>query len=146
MLIIWRFILLTIIFLAALICFPYYPQTAPITVFIMFIISFVAVLVLTFFSSIFFLGRSHVFNCIFDLAMILVVGYFLLNIMPQTDGVSPYDKVKNGKYPTESQIKKGLKKLDFTTEGLEEDIKKTSKELNKGIGEIQKVITKEVKN
>lgn len=146
MLIIWRFILLTIIFLAALICFPDYPQTAPITVFIMFIISFVAVLVLTFFSSILFLGRSHVFNCIFDLAMILVVGYFLLSIMPQTDGVSPYDKVKNGKYPTESQIKKGLKKLDFTTEGLEEDIKKTSKELNKGIGEIQKVITKEVKN
>ena len=53
---------------------------------------------LTFFSSILFLGRSHVFNCIFDLAMILVVGYFLLNIMPQTDGVSPYDKVKNGIY------------------------------------------------
>ncbi len=146
MLIIWRFILLTIIFLAALICFPDYPQTAPITIFIMFIISFVAVLVLTFFSSVLLLSRSAAFNCVFDLATILVVGYFLLNIMPQTDGVSPYDKVRSGKYPTESQIKRGLKKLDFTTEGLGEDIKRTGEDLNKGIGEIQKVITKEVKD
>ena len=146
MLIIWRFILLTIIFLAALVCFPDYPHNTPITIFIMFIISFVAVLVLTFFASLLFLGRSHIFNCLFDLAMILIVGYFLLNIMPQTDGVSPYDKVRNGKYPTENEIKKGLRKLNLTTGGIEKDFKETTQELNKSIDEIQKVITKEVKD
>lgn len=146
MLIIWRFILLVLVFLAALVCFPDYPNTTPITIFIMFIISFISVLILTFIFSLLLLGRSHVFNCIFDLLIILVVGYFLLNIMPQTDGVSPYDKIMSGKYPDEKQIERGIKKLDFTSNGIKEDVKKTTEDLNRGIGEIQKVISKEVKN
>lgn len=146
MIILWRFLLLVLLFAAALICFPDYPNTTPLTLFIMFIASFIAVLIITFVSSILLFGRSHVLNCIIDLAIVLIVGYFILNIMPQTDGVSPYDKVRNGKYPTESQIKRGIEKLDFTTGDLEKDIEKTAKELNEGIGEIQKVVAKEVKN
>lgn len=146
MLMIWRFILLLLIFLGAMVCFPDYPNTTPITIFIMFIISFISVLVLTFVFSLLFLGRSHVFNCLFDLIIILVVGYFLLNIMPQTDGVSPYDKIMNGKYPDKQQVERGLKKLDFTSNGIKEDVKKTKEDLDRGIGEIQKVISKEVQN
>ncbi len=146
MLILWRFMLLVVLFLAALICFPNYPNTTPLTLFIMFLISFVSVLIVTFISSIILLGRSHIFNCILDLIIVLVVGYFLLNIMPQTDGVSPYDKLKNGKIPTEKEIQYGIQKLDFTTKDLKKDLKETSKDLNRGIGEIQKVVAKEVKH
>lgn len=145
MLIIWRFILLLILFLAALICFPDYPNTALVSIFMMFMVAFTAVLILTFIFSLLMIGRSNTFNHFFDIVIILVIGYLILTSLEQTDGVKPLDKLKNGNYPTQETIIKGIKRFNFRSIDIEKEIKNTTNELKNTTDKIERIVVKEAK-
>lgn len=145
MIIIWRFILLLVVFLAALICFPDYPNTALVPVFMMFMVSFTAVLILTFIFSLLMIGKSNTFNHFFDIIIVLVIGYLILISLEQTDGIKPFDKLRNGNYPTEETIIKGVKKLNFKSSDIEKEIKNTTQELKNTTDKIERIVVKEAK-
>lgn len=143
MVIIWRFVLLFFLFATALICFPEYPENTVLTMFVAFIILFIAVMIISFVMTVLLLGRSSAFNHLFDLLLVLLVAFCLLKFIPQTDGVSPLTKLLNGNYPNAATIEKGIKKLDFRDLSIEKEIKNTTQELNKQVDNIEKIVTKE---
>ena len=143
MIIIWRFVLLFILFAAALVCFPDYPQNTVLSMFVTFIILFIAVMIISFVATVLLFGRSSAFNHLFDLILILLVAFCLLKFMPQTDGVSPLQKLLNGNYPDAATAERGIKKLDFRNLSIEKEIKNTTQELNKQVDNIEKIITQE---
>lgn len=145
MLIIWRFVLLLLLFLAALICFPDYPDSALATLFVMFMISFIAVLILTFLFSLAMLGHSNNFNHFFDLVIIIAVGYWILVSLPQFNGVKPLEKLKNGDYPSKKTIILGIQRLKNTSIDVEQNIKDTTDELKGTTENIEKIVVKEAK-
>lgn len=143
MIIIWRFVLLFILFFAALVCFPEYPANTVLSMFVAFIILFIAIMIISFVATVLLFGRSSAFNHLFDLLMVFLVAFCLLKFMPQTDGVSPLKKLLNGNYPNAVTIEKGIKKLDFRELSFEKEIKNTTEELNKQVENIEKIVTQE---
>ncbi|MBT3393129.1 MAG: hypothetical protein HN833_02050 [Elusimicrobiaceae bacterium] len=124
-----RMLVIFLIHLAIYICFPY---TAGDNVFILAIslIAWLGGIIL--FSFIFYivgLSKSKTFNFLFDLFIVFVSLYILLNIYPQRDAVSPYQKVVvQKKYPTYEDAKYGLSKLGVdipSKKTVQKDFKQT---------------------
>ena len=130
MLILWRTFLIILCCIAVLICYPYYANGAITIMLTWAIITFFAMLVLTIVTRAIVLGRSHVFNTLFDITLIVVFLYILLNIFPQLDGTTPYMRLKKGIYPSSQEIEVGFQNLGLTKR------KKTIEELQNDINEI----------
>lgn len=71
------------------------------------------IIVLSIISNIFALSRFESITRFITLLVMGAILYTLLWYFPQTDNVSPINKLKYGEYPTKEDIDKGLKRLTF---------------------------------
>lgn len=147
MLILWRAILLALLHVAVLICFPYYPEYAILTVAIIYIVSVAVMAGITVLLTLLWVGRFWFFNRILDIVMLVLVGIILLFLMPQTNGSVPFDSVSKGQYPTRAEIETGMHKLGIgTPKELKKELEGTVQDVNRGIGAVHEIIRKEVKD
>ena len=147
MIILWRTLLIIACCFAVIICYPHYANGA-ITIMITWaVIAFFTMLGITLIAKALLLGKSHVFNSLLDIAIIIGFLYILLNIFVQIDGTTPYNRIKKNIYPTSQDIRNGLKNI-----GLNEN-KKALNQLQQNINEVSNnlekvktIITKEHKD
>ena len=111
MTIVWRVFLLVVLHVGVLIAFPDYTEFAPITVFILFLLSCGGMVAITSLMSIMGMGRYFVMNRVADIVIVVISGAILLLFTPQLGGVRPWDRVMKGQYPTQSDIDRGLAKF-----------------------------------
>ena len=147
MIILWRTLLIIACCFAVMICYPHYAD-GTITIMITWtIIAFFTMIGITLITKALLLGKSHVFNSLIDVAIIIGFLYILLNIFIQIDGTTPYMRLKKNIYPTSQDVKIGIKNL-----GLNEN-KKALNQLQQNINEVSNnlekvktIITKEHKD
>ncbi len=101
-----------------------------------------AIMLISLISNVFGLDRFDWFNRLLTLALVCGIMYTLLWYFPQTDKVSPVNKLKYGEYPTMDDIKKGVKKLtfnfDFATRGVQDHNKPLGESVNEASKQVQK--------
>lgn len=135
MLILWRTLLIALCCFAVTICYPYYTDGAMTIMFTWALLAFFVMIGLTLITKAILLGRSHIFNSLFDIALIAGFLYVLLNIFPLLDGSTPYTRLRKHIYPTMQEIEDGLENLGLTKkkdalEKLRGDITEITKDLN----------------
>jgi len=140
----WRILLLALLHFGVLVAYPEYTEFAPITVFIIFLVSCAAMVAATGLMSLLGLNRYFFMNRLFDAVMIIIVGLVLLIFTPQTSGVRPYDKVMKGQYPTKNDINRGLAK--FGIKGVDEvksGLNTAAGKIGEGLNEAKTVVAKQ---
>ncbi len=144
MLILWRMLLLALLSLAVLVCYPYYQAYGIVTVFFVFMAAVAAMILLTWISSLLYLSRSKLFNFLFDVVMCAAMILLLLIFIPQEGARRPLEKLQKGIYPTERDIRYGLSKLGLgeQSDALKKEIKDTAEEFRDGVNQIEKIIHK----
>lgn len=144
MLILWRMILLALLSLGVLICYPYYQSFGLITVFLVFMTAVAAMIVMTWLTYILYMANSKMFNVLFDIVMVVAMIIFLLLFIPQEGTVRPLENLQKGIYPTQEDIRHGLLKLGLgeQSDALKQEIKDTAEDLRQGVNKIEKIIQK----
>ena len=135
MLILWRTILIILCCLATLICYHDYSNGAIAVTITWAVIAFFIMIGLTVASRAILIGKSHIFNTIFDILFIIAFLYILLNIFPLKGGKTPYTYIKKGIYPTMKDIDAGLAKFGIANQKdaftqIKEDISQIGNDLN----------------
>ncbi|MBO4706976.1 MAG: hypothetical protein J5594_00215 [Elusimicrobiaceae bacterium] len=139
MLILWRAFLIAVCCFAVIICYPNYANGALTVIFTWAVVAFFIMLILTLITKAIQLGKSHIFNSFFDIALVIGFLYILLNILPLSDGTTPFIRIKKNVYPTKQDISKGLENLGFTKK--EENLGKLQKNIDEISIDIDKVKT-----
>ena len=114
MLVLWRTLLISLCCFAVVICYPYYSDGAITIMFTWAVVAFFIMLALTVITKAILLGQSHIFNTLFDIVLVVVFLYILLNIFPLLGGKTPYMRLKKQIYPTMQEIEVGLENLGLT--------------------------------
>jgi len=142
----WRIFLLAALHFGVLVAYPEYTAFAPITVFIIFLISCAAVIAATTLMSIVGLGKYVVMNFIFDVVMVIIVGALLLMFTPQASGVRPFDRVVKGQYPTKSDIDRGLAKFGLkSVDHIKSGLDSAAGKIGDGLSDAKNVVVKEIR-
>ncbi|MDR0734294.1 MAG: hypothetical protein LBG16_00985, partial [Elusimicrobiota bacterium] len=142
--ILWRVLLLAALHFGALVCFPDYTAFAPVTVFIIFLISCAAMVAATSLMSLTGLGRYFFMNRLFEVIMIAVVAAILLIFTPQLNGTRPFDRVTAGRYPTKHDIDRGLAKFGLkSVNEVQSKINSAADKIGDGLNDAKSVIVKE---
>jgi len=148
MLILWRTLLLVALHLGVLVAFPNYTEFAPITVFVMFLLSMGGMVALSSALNMMGMSRSFFMNRIVEILYLLAVAIILLMVTPQGgDGRSPWDRVSAGHYPTERDVRTGLARfgLDFGGEDAQKKVGAAVNTINKNLKDAKNTVAKEVK-
>ena len=114
MLILWRTLLISLCCFAVVVCYPYYANGALTIMFTWAVIAFFIMFALTIMTKAILLGQSHIFNALFDIALVIGFLYILLNVFPLLSGKTPYMLLKKKIYPTMQEIEVGLENLGLT--------------------------------
>lgn len=147
MIILRRALLILACSLLVMICYPNYPESAYKIVYTWAGIAFVITLIVTVILDLLVIGRIRIVNVILDLILVVVFLHFLLNIFPQLDGQSPYEKIRKGKYPTKQDIDNGLYNLGLTQKtNTLQGIEKGIIEMSDNVNEVKSLIMKEHKD
>ncbi|MDR1124106.1 MAG: hypothetical protein LBL61_05915 [Elusimicrobiota bacterium] len=142
--ILWRVLLLAALHFGALVCFPDYTAFAPITVFIIFLISCAAMVAATSLMSLTGLGRYFFMNRLFEIIMLVAVAAVLLIFTPQLNGTRPFDRVMAGNYPTKRDIDRGLAKFGLkSVNEVQSKINSAAGKIGDGLNDAKSVIVKE---
>ncbi len=100
-----------------------------------------AIVMVSFVANLFGLDRFDWINRLLTLAVFCGIMYTLLWYFPQTDKVSPINKLKYGEYPTTQDIKKGINKLtfnvNFATRGVNDNKAFADQELKAAKKQVQ---------
>ena len=146
-LILWRGVLIALCSLAVMVCYPNYPDSANSIVLTWAGIAFIITTVLTLVLDMLVIGRIKIFNIIFDITLVVVFLYFLLNIFPQLDGKTPYSKIKQGAYPSKADIDNGLYNLGLSDKpSTIQDLQNGLVEVSENVNEVKTLIMKENKD
>jgi hypothetical protein len=141
----WRTALLAALHFGVLVCFPDYTAFAPVTVFIIFLISPAAMVAATTLMSLIGLGRYFFMNILFDIAMVAIVAFILLIFTPQANGVKPFDRIRNGNYPTKHDINRGLAKFGLKDiENIKSNLDSAANKIGDGLKDAKAVVAKEI--
>ncbi|MBR4355157.1 MAG: hypothetical protein IKP96_01075 [Elusimicrobiaceae bacterium] len=108
-----RFGILIVCCVLVMVLFPNYDTAGWSFIGLAFLMWTGAIILLTFISNVFALYRFAWLNRLVTLAVLCAIVYTMLWYFPQTDKVSPINKLKYGEYPTKADIDKGLKRLTF---------------------------------
>ncbi len=108
-----RFALLLSLLLGVLICFPNYPLSAWMFIGSALALGIVVIMVVSFIFAISGLDRFASFNHVITLILLIGFGYVLLWYLPQEGDVKPIDQLRQGKFPTQADIVRGVKQLTF---------------------------------
>ena len=144
MIIIWRTILIGLCCFAVAICYPYYANGAFTIMFAWALIAFFIMLILTLITRAIILGRSHIFNTLFDIALVIGFLYVLLNIFPLLDGKTPYIHLKKKIYPTSQEVEIGIENLGLTERKKDLDyLQEEIGEITNDLKQVKHLITQE---
>lgn len=147
MLILWRTFLICLCSFAVIICYPAYAKGALTVIFTWAVVAFFIMLILTLLTKAIYIGKSHIFNSFFDIALIIAFLYILLNIFPLSDGTTPYMRIKKGIYPSKQDITTGLENLGLTQKDKAlEKLQQNIGEISVDINQVKTFIVKEYKD
>lgn len=147
MLILWRTLLIALCCLGVLICYPYYVNGAVTILLTWAAITFLVMAALTIIIKAINLGKSHIFNALFDIILVIGFLYVLLNIFLQLDGETPYMRLKKGVYPTTQEIEVGLENLGLSKKKKAfEKLQSNINQFTENLGQVKTLIYKENKD
>ena len=137
-----RFGILIVCCVAVMILFPEYNFSGWSFMGMMLLMWTGVIVLLSLLINIFGLERAERFNKLLTLVIMVLILWCLLLYFPQTDKVSPINKLKYGEYPTKRTIKKGIKKLtfnfDFKRRNVHRDANYINQEATPYFGSIKK--------
>lgn len=106
------------------------------------------IMVLSVIFNIFGLSHFEGFNKLVTIVLLGGIIYSLLWYFPQTDKVSPINKLKHGEFPTKADIDKGLKRFTFNFDFVRRNIHREENFINQDMDrkkvkeELKKQVTK----
>ena len=106
------------------------------------------IMVLSVISNLFGLYRFEGLNKLITIALLGGIIYSLLWYFPQTDKVSPINKLKHGEFPTKEDLDKGLKRFTFNFDFVRRNVNRDENFVNQDMNkekvkkEIKKQVTK----
>ena len=125
-----RFGLLLICCVLIMILFPQYGHAGWPFIGLVILMWTGAILIMAFLTNIFALDRMAWFNKVVTLAFLIGFLYTLLWYFPQSDRVSPINKLKHGEYPSMQDVKQGLKKLTFNFDFVRRNVHRSENFVN----------------
>lgn len=120
-----RFGILLLCCFFVMVLFPDYDKSAWATVGMMALMWTGAIMLISLICNVFALDRFDWINRLITLIVFGAIVYTLLWYFPQSDKVSPINKLKYGEYPTIEQMKKGIEKLKFHNDFVHQNKKRT---------------------
>lgn len=147
MIVLRRAILLALVCLAVPVCFPDFLTSigAPI-IFGLYIVILLGIVFASAILSVLPFSRSKIVNAFIDIVFMVIAAIILMMFLPQNDGIKPWQKIQQGKYPTKAQIYRGLSKVGIgTPQDWKEEFKDNVNTAQKGIKKVEQVIVKENK-
>ena len=147
MLILWRTLLIGLCCFAVLVCYPYYADGAITIMLTWAVVAFFIMLGITILTRAIMLGRSHIFNSLLDITLVVAFLYILLNIFPQLDGKTPYMRLQKKVYPTSQEIEVGLENLGLNKKKKTfEEFQNNITEITEDLKQVKTLITQEHKD
>lgn len=144
MIILRRAILLALVCVAVPVCFPDFPFSAGPIIFGLYIVILLGIVFASAVLSVLPLSKSKLINAFMDIVFMVIAAIIVMMFMPQLDGVRPWTKVKQGRYPTKAQVYRGLSKLGIgSPKEWQEDFKDNVGTVKKGVQKAERVIKKE---
>lgn len=118
-----RFCLLLLCSFIVMVCWPNFEQDGWTFIGSYILVGTGAIIVLSLISNLFAIYRFEWINRIISLAVLCLMMYVLLWYFPQTDKVSPINKMKYGEFPTQADIKQGLQRLTFNFDFVNRNVR-----------------------
>lgn len=144
MVILRRAILLALVCVAVPVCFPDFPFSAGPMIFGLYIVILLGIVLVSAVLSVLPFAKSKIVNAFMDIIFMIIAAIILMMCIPQYDGVHPWQKIKQGRYPTKAQIYKGLSQIGIgTPKEWQEDFKDNMNTAKSGIKKVEKVVVKE---
>ena len=144
MIILRRAILLALVCVAVPVCFPDFPFSAGPIIFGLYIVILLGIVFISAVLSVLPFSKSKIINALMDILFMIIAAIILMMFIPQLDGVRPWQKIKQGRYPTKAQIYKGLSKIGIgSPKEWQEDFKSNVNTAKGGIKKVEKVVVKE---
>ena len=119
-----RFGLLILGCVAVMILYPHYGAKGWPFIGMTLLVGTGAILLLSVISNIFAIYRFNFLNNLITLGVLAAIVYFLLWNFPQTDGISPIEKIKSGRTPTREDVDRGLKQLTFNFDFVRRNVRR----------------------
>lgn len=146
MIILRRAILLALVCVAVPVCFPDFPFSAGPIIFGLYIVILLGIVFISAVLSVLPFSKSKIINAFMDIVFMIIAAIVIMMFMPQYDGVHPWQKVKQGNYPTKAQIYRGLSKMGIgSPKEWQEDFKDSVGTVKQGVQKAEKVVVKEHK-
>ncbi len=146
MVILRRAILLALVCVAVPVCFPDFPFTAGPMIFGLYIALLLGIVFISAIVSVLPFSKSKIVNAFMDIVFVIIAAIIVMMFMPQLDGVKPWTKIQQGKYPTKAQIYRGLSKLGIgSPTDWKEDFKDNVGIVQKGVKKAESVVVREPK-
>lgn len=120
-----RFGILLLCCFGVMVLFPDYDKSAWASVGMIALMWTGAIILISFICNVFALDRFEWLNRLITLIVFGAIVYTLLWYFPQSDKVSPINKLKYGEYPTMETIKKGIEKMKFHNDFVHQNKKRT---------------------
>lgn len=146
MVILRRAILLALVCVAVPVCFPDFPFSAGPVIFGLYIAILLGIVFVSAILSVLPFSKSKIINAFLDLLFMVLAAIIIMMFLPQNDGVKPWQKIQQGKYPTKAQIYRGLSKIGIgSPKEWQEDFKDNMSTAQKGLKKVERVVVKENK-
>ncbi|MDR1684232.1 MAG: hypothetical protein LBR90_02055, partial [Elusimicrobiota bacterium] len=130
---------------AVLICYPDHTSFAPLTAFLIGLGVTIAMIVFTPLFHFVGLDKIPLFNLLFDLLVIALVAFLLLSFLTFTISPKPLERLKNGDYPTRSDINRGLERFGVYNfdKNFKRGIDTAIEGVSRGVEEVKAIAVKE---
>ncbi len=104
------------------------------------------IMVISVISNLFGLYRFEALNKLITIVLLGGIIYSLLWYFPQTDKVSPINKLKHGEFPTKEDLDKGLKRFTFNFDFVRRNVNRDENFINQDMNKekVKKEIKKQV--
>ena len=104
------------------------------------------IMVISVISNLFGLYRFETLNKLITIVLLGGIIYSLLWYFPQTDKVSPINKLKHGEFPTKEDLDKGLKRFTFNFDFVRRNVNRDENFINQDMNKekVKKEIKKQV--
>ncbi|MBR4508915.1 MAG: hypothetical protein IKP23_05580 [Elusimicrobiaceae bacterium] len=146
MIILRRAILLALVCVAVPVCFPDFPFSAGPMIFGLYIAILLGIVFVSAILSVLPFAKSKIINAFMDIVFMIIAAIIIMMFMPQYDGVHPWTKVKQGRYPTKAQVYRGLSRLGIgSPQEWKDDFKDNVGTIKQGVKKAENVVVKEHK-
>lgn len=144
MVILRRAILLALVCVAVPVCFPDFPFSAGPIIFGLYLVILLGIVFVSAVLSVLPFSKSKIINAFMDIVFMIIAAIIVMMFMPQYDGVRPWQKIKQGRYPTKAQIYRGLSQIGIgSPKEWQNDFKDSMNTAKQGIQKAEKVVVKE---